>query len=343
MKRALPFILLLAAVAAAIAAAVLRTPGDVVIYTAIDEEIARPLLERFEKETGIKVDLKTDTEATKTVGLVNTLMAEGKPGGRVRADVFWNNEPVWTVRLAKEGYLESWSPPAAADIPAAHKDPAGFWTANGLRARVFIAHTPSVAERKPTSYADLADPSWKDRGALARPLAGTTLSHMAALRVAMGAGPWETWFRALADNGTAFPSGNGSLAREVGRGSRAFGFTDTDDFVVRKVAGDPVEILFPDQGAGGVGTFVLPVTVSLVRGAPHGDNGRRLVDWLVGAEVEAALSATEYATLPVRPTTKPGPHAVDPKAFRAATVDWSAAADQVTEVLDLAEEVILGK
>jgi iron(III) transport system substrate-binding protein len=335
MKRALPFVLLLLAVATAVALALFKSPGDVVLYTAIDEEFARPLLARFQEETGIRVDVVTDTEATKSVGLANALLAEGKPGGRVRADVFWNNEPMWTVRLAGQGVLASWVPPGAADIPAAFKDPNGFWTANGLRARVFIAHTPSLAGGRPTSDMDYVDAAWKDKAALARPLAGTTLSHMAALRQRMGAAPWETWFRALAANGTAFPSGNGSLAREVGRGTRVFGFTDTDDFVVRKVSGDPVELIFPDQAEGKPGTYVLPLTVSLVRGAPHADNARRLVDWLVSPAIEAELSASDYASIPVRATTKPGPNAVSLKDFRAATVDWNEAAPHIDPVLDV--------
>ena len=37
----------------------------VVVYTSVDKEFAQPITERFEKETGIKVKLVTDTEETK--------------------------------------------------------------------------------------------------------------------------------------------------------------------------------------------------------------------------------------------------------------------------------------
>ncbi len=343
MRRALPFVLL-AAVLALLAWLALRgTPGDVVVYCAVDEEYARGILAEFERSTGIRVDLKVDSEASKTVGLANALMEEGKPGGRVRADVYWNNEPLWTVRLARAGVLEKYDPPTAADIPAAHRDPAGFWTANGLRARVLIAHRPGVAERRPSSWRDFVDPAWKGRAAIARPLAGTTLSHVAALRALVGADAVDGWLRGMADNDVGFASGNGSLARDVGAGGHAFGFTDTDDMVVRLKAGDPVERIFPDQGEGQVGTFVLPVTVSLVRGAPHGENGRRLVDWLVGPECEALLSATPYATIPVRPTTRPGPDASSPKEFRAARVDWNAAVEHIDPVLTLVQRIVEGR
>jgi iron(III) transport system substrate-binding protein len=165
---------------------------------------------------------------------------------------------------------------------------------------------------------------------------------MAALRARLGAGPFDDWFRAAAANGAAFASGNGAVAREVGRGTRAFGFTDTDDFHVRRKAGDPVEAIFPDQEEGGTGTFVLPVTVSLVRGAPHRKEAERLVDWLLSPAAEEALSASDYATIPVRPTTRAGPGAFPAASFRAAAVDWNAAAGHVDAVAALAKEILTG-
>jgi len=344
-RRAWPFLLLAALLGAGLWLALRRPPEgpSVTLYTSVDEEIAQDFARRFEAESGVRVDLVGDTEAAKTVGLANRLLEEGAPGKAPRADVFWNNEPMWAERLAERGILQAYASPSAADIPAEWKDPGGRWAANGLRARILIVHAPSLGDRKVSSYRDLAGPSWTGRASLARPVAGTTLSHMAALREALGAGPFEAWFRAMAANGTSFASGNGSLAREVGRGARAFGFTDTDDFAARKVAGEPVERVFPDQGEKEVGTFVLPVTVSVVRGAPHPGNARRLADWLLSPSTEAALSASSYASIPVRPGTRPGPGVADLASFRRAKVDWAAAGKNVDAVLDLTTEVMRGK
>jgi iron(III) transport system substrate-binding protein len=346
MDRRVPAAALLATAALA-AAALLVPPGcsppaGVTVYTSVDEEFAKPILERFEKETGIKVDAVTDSEAAKTIGLANRLVEEGRKGNP-RADVYWNNEPVWTVRAAEQGALEKYDSPAAKDIPAEYRDPRGFWTAHGLRARVYIANSALVKDRRPSSYADLADPAFKDLGSLARPVAGTSLSHLAALRALLGSEPFAKWLKDAAANGTAFASSNGTVAREVGRGTRAFGFTDTDDFHARLAAGDPVEAIFPDQGPGQPGVYVLPVTVSLVRGAPHRRSAERLYDWLVSAEIEAALSASDYATIPVRPATKPGPGAFSSSAFRAAKPDWNRVVENIDPVLEIVKEILQGK
>ena len=344
LRRILPFAALLALAAVGVWIAIRSggEPPDVTVYTSVDDEIARELLARYGKETGIRVQVVTDTEATKTIGLVNRLREESAPGKAPRCDVFWNNEPSWTVRLAAEGLFDAYDSPAARDIPAGFRDPDAMWASNGARARIFIVHRGALGGKAPDSYLDLADPEFRDLGTLARPFAGTTVTHLAALRLHLGAEPFAKWFRDAAANGTAFASGNGAVAREVGQGHRAYGFTDTDDFWARKSAGDPVEAVFPDQAPGAPGTFVLPVTVSVVKGAPHPANARRLFDWLVSPEVEAALSASPYASLPVRPGTKPGPAGFTTAAFRAAAVDWSAAKEHLDAVLDLAKEVVQG-
>jgi molybdate transport system regulatory protein len=69
----------------------------VVIYTSQDEVYAEPILREFEKETGLQVQPVYDSEAVKTVGLVNRLLTERN---NPQCDVFWNNEEFRTRQLA---------------------------------------------------------------------------------------------------------------------------------------------------------------------------------------------------------------------------------------------------
>ena len=52
---------------------------EVVVYTAQDEEFAKPIFEDFTKATGIAVLPKFDTESTKTAGLANDIVDEAAP------------------------------------------------------------------------------------------------------------------------------------------------------------------------------------------------------------------------------------------------------------------------
>jgi len=96
---------------------------EVVVYTSLDKVFSQPILEEFERKTGIKVKAVYDSEATKTTGLVNRLIAEK---ANPRADVFWNSETGRTIILKQKGVLASYKSPSAADIPAIFKDSQGF-------------------------------------------------------------------------------------------------------------------------------------------------------------------------------------------------------------------------
>ncbi|MHC4899246.1 MAG: extracellular solute-binding protein, partial [Planctomycetota bacterium] len=72
--------------------------ADVTLYVALDQEHSERLIEAFEKDSGLTINKRFDTEAQKTVGLVSAIVEEA---ARPRCDVFWNNELAQTVRLAQ--------------------------------------------------------------------------------------------------------------------------------------------------------------------------------------------------------------------------------------------------
>ncbi len=90
--------------------------NTVVLYSSVDDGVIRPLLAEFEKRKGggFKVLLVGDTEATKTTGLVQRMLAEKD---RPQADVWWSSEALGTVRLAKAGLFAPYTSAAAeADL-----------------------------------------------------------------------------------------------------------------------------------------------------------------------------------------------------------------------------------
>src|SRR5436190_1170427 len=97
-----------------------KTSLDLVLYTSVDEPIARPIVDAFEQQTHIHVRLVTDTEATKSVGLAERLRAEKD---HPQADVWWGNEPFYTIALADEGLLQAYDSPSSGDVDPMYKDP----------------------------------------------------------------------------------------------------------------------------------------------------------------------------------------------------------------------------
>jgi iron(III) transport system substrate-binding protein len=307
----------------------------VVLYCATDDVLARPVLDAFERETGIHLKTRFDTEQSKTIGLANDLKLERD---NPRCDVFWCNETLQVVRLANEGVFAPYVSPSAADIPAEFKDAGGLWTGFAARPRILIVSTdPKMwpdAER-PKSMSDFVDPKWKGRAVLAQPLSGTTLTHAAVLMTVLGRDGAMKWFKGLFDNGCLFPVGNGAAASSVGGRQAAFAFTDIDDFHAIERKGEPVEVVYPDQGPGQPGTLLIPNTVALVKGGPSPELGKKLIDFLLGKRVEQMLAEGEGSQVPLRPDVpRPAHVKVPPTDFRAMKVDWQDAAKHYDERLD---------
>jgi iron(III) transport system substrate-binding protein len=312
----------------------------VVMYCAQDQEFAEPLFEDFHKQAGMTIAPKYDTEAKKTVGLLTELMGEQR---RPRCDVFWNNEPIGTVRLQKLGLLESYDSPAASKYPATAKSPDHTWYAFAQRARVLLVNTELVAKKDlPSSILDLVDPRWRNRLAMAMPLYGTTASQAACLFDVLGPEKAKAFYKGLKANAVQLAPGNKQVAEWVGQGRSpsggtvAVGFTDSDDAMAEVEAGRPVVILCPDQDAGAtsrMGTLFLPNTLCIIKGGPNPAGARKLVDFLLSPAVETALALGESHQLPLNPDVKPTlPAALaGAKAAKPMRVDWNRAADHWEE------------
>jgi len=335
MNRAGFFVAAVVVVGGLVASAVFWPKQEgVTLYCSTDDVIARPILEAFERETGVHVKTEFDTEASKTVGLANRLKLERD---NPRCDVFWNNEILHTVRLANDGVFEAYVSPSAADIPIDFKDSGGLWTGFAARPRILIVSTDEKmwpdADR-PKSMNDFVDPKWKGRAVIAQPLSGTTLTHFVVLMSVLGKNDALKWFNAVHAN-CSFPVGNGPTASAVGLRQAAFGFTDIDDFHEIEHKGQPVAVVYPDQGAGQIGTLLLPNTVALVKGGPRPDLGKKLIDYLLSKTVEQKLAECRASQVPLRPDVpRPAHVKVPPTDFHAMKVDWQDAAKDYDARLD---------
>ena len=117
-------------------------PSEVVVYSALDQEFSEPILNDFSKQTQIRVLPKFDIESTKTVGLVQAIIAESQ---RPRCDVFWNNEILNSLRLEQRGLLDVYRSPAGENFPEMYRSPSGTWHGFAGRARVLLVNTKLVS------------------------------------------------------------------------------------------------------------------------------------------------------------------------------------------------------
>ena len=274
-----------------------------VVYCAHDAVYSEAILRRFERETGIAVDIRFDTEATKSLGLVDRLVSEK---ASPQCDVFWNNELLGTMALAEQGVLQPYKGPGYARIPETLKHPDGLWTGFAARFRVWIVNrekmpeTGEALEKTLTEMVlpnDTVDAPSLERMAVAVPLYGTTLTQYSAQWHAWGAETLQAWHRDALKRGLHLErNGNGGVMNRVALGASDVGWTDTDDFFVARDDGRPVDLL-PIRIDGR--TLAIPNTVAIIQGAKHRAAAEKLVDFLLSEEVELELARSKSRQVPL--------------------------------------------
>jgi iron(III) transport system substrate-binding protein len=278
----------------------------VIIYTSQDEEYSEPIFKEFEKKTGIQVKAVFDSEAVKTVGLANRLLAESS---HPQCDVFWNNEELRTRFLASKNVFRE----------------TNGWVLLGCRSRRLIVNTNKLSlDKAPRNFSEATNEMWRGKFAMAYPFSGTTPTHFLALRQAWGDAGWQAWCRALAANKPFMVDGNSVVARMVGSGEAWFGFTDSDDTAEEQADGKPVAPM-----PMGPETLVIHNTAGVVRGAPHPAEAQELFEYLQTEEVQQRLVKAKALE-----TTSPD----GPKEQPGLKVDW----DKLLKDLDKGTEEMKG-
>lgn len=300
-----------------------------VVYCAHDSVYAESVFNTFQERTGIAVDVVYDTEATKSVGLVERLLAEKNAP---RCDVFWNNELLGTMDLKEAGVLESYKGPGYERIPVRFRDPDGCWTGFGSRLRVYIVNTENMQATPAAVDAALAAEDISNV-CIAKPNAGTTVTHFAVLWKDMGAKAVKAWHAERLERGLRVVDGNGQTKRFVAEGVCDLGYTDTDDYFMAREQGSPVEAL-PVRLADGA-TICIPNTVGIIKGSRNLEAARELVDYLLSAECELNLANSLARQIPLGDVDE-GKLPDEVRTFRA----WAADAAPLEDLLPARGEVL---
>jgi iron(III) transport system substrate-binding protein len=182
---------------------------------------------------------------------------------------------------------------------------------------------------------DLADPRLKDKIAIARPTAGSTGSHMAALYVLWGADRAREFCHKLHDNGVTLLGGNAEVADQVGAGIYTLGLTDSDDVANTAINGGKISLVVPDQNGDGeaAGTLAMPTTIALVKGSQHSEKAKKLIDYLASKEGEQKLIDLKFTRWSVRGKGTEGIKAVKID-YRAAAKIYPLAQRESTQILE---------
>ncbi len=300
-----------------------RPEEKVVVYTSVDRNYSEAIFESFEAETGIVVEAVYDVEAVKTTGLVQRLFVEKD---RPVADVFWNGEVVQTIQLHRQGVLE------------------GYETFGG-RIRVIIANE-SIATKNSFSDAISSFPIASESYAvgIAKPLFGTTATHVAAYYAYLGETEADILFEKVKNSSVVIADGNGAVRDMVVSGQLDYGLTDTDDALGALRKGAQLTLVFPDQ-IEGPGTLVIPNSVGKIENSSNPDNGAIFINYLQGQIALEQMTASGWLQAMDTDGRQLVPELIPfltyEDGLRVMEVDWELVADVYSNSSDKMKQLFL--
>lgn len=273
--------------------------GEVNIYTHRHYEVDRQIFEKFEEETGIKVNLVKAGADELIVRLENE-------GEQSPADLLFTVDAGRLTMAKDKGLFQPIeSETLNAAIPAHLRDPEGHWFAQTMRARILAYSKDRVNPDELSTYEALTDPEWNGR-ILVRTSANIyNQSLLASIIAHHGEEAAEEWARGMVNNFAREPKGNDTdqiIAVAAGIGDVALvnsyyiGKLLQSEDAGQKAAADQIEVFFPNQD--GRGTHVNISGAGVTRYAPNKENAIRLLEYMATPEVQS-LYAEANAEFPV--------------------------------------------
>jgi len=272
---------------------------EVVVYSARNEHLIKPLFDRYTQETGVAISYITDQEGP----LLQRLRAEGK---RTPADMLITVDAGNLWHAAESGVLaEIDSPVLDANVPVNLRDPQGRWFGLSERARTIVYSTARVKPEALSSYEDLADPKWKGRLCLRTSKKVYNQSLVATLIARHGEDKAEQIVRGWVDNLATAPFSNDTKAMEAIVAGQC-DVTIVNTYYFGRLQKDKPDIglaiFWPNQHSSGVHINVSGAGVT--RHAKHPEAAQRLLEWLSSEAAQADFAGLnmEY---PVNPRVQP--------------------------------------
>jgi iron(III) transport system substrate-binding protein len=277
-------------------------PHDsITLYSGQHEQTTALLVSAFEKQTGIKVHVRSADEAT----LGNQILQEQ---GNSPADVFYaENTPVLEL-LREHGFLAPVDAATLAAIPKRYDSAQGDWVGVSARVSVLVYNKSKLGRAKlPTSILELASPQWRSKVGFA-PSETDFQPLLSAIEKLDGRAAAERWLKALKADAKIYPD-NETVVAQVNNGQSVIG---------------PINHYYwyrlrAEEGAGGThsalqyfapgdaGDLVDVSGAAVLKSSSHQTSAQRFLAFLVSAEGQRVLAHSHSFEYPLRAGVAPAP------------------------------------
>ncbi|HEY0939511.1 MAG TPA: Fe(3+) ABC transporter substrate-binding protein [Steroidobacter sp.] len=278
-----------------------KQPSELVVYSARNEQLIKPIFDRYTAETGQKIRFVTDDAGP----LIERLNAEG---ANSQADILLTVDAGELWHAAHRGLLAPiQSEVLNANVPESLRDPEGRWYGFSVRARTIVYSTERVKPEELSDYAALADERWKGKLCLRTSKKVYNQSLVAMLIAEHGEARTEEIVRGWVANLATEPFSNDTLLMQaIAAGQCDVGLVNTYYFgrLLRDDPNLPLKLFWADQAGQGVHVNISGAGVTAH--APHAEQAKKFLEWLSQPEAQAFF-AGQNLEYPANPSIDPDP------------------------------------
>ncbi|GAB1641358.1 2-aminoethylphosphonate ABC transporter substrate-binding protein [Krasilnikovia sp. MM14-A1259] len=268
-----------------------NSSGAVTVYSADGlADWYKPQFDTFTKDTGIKVDY-VEAGSSEVVSRIE------KERSNPQADVLITLPP-FIQQADRDGMLGDLGIDTAA-IAAADKAANGHWTAVVDNYSCFIVNNKQ--KNPPKTWDDLLAPTYRGKLQYSTPgQAGDGTAVLILLQHLMGKDGALAYLKRLEVNNVGPSSSTGKLQPKVSSGELIVANGDLQ-MNLASITNDKSNftVFFPALAGKAPQTLALPYDMGLTSHAPHADNGRKLMEFLLSPDAQKAASALAFG-IPVR-------------------------------------------
>ena len=276
-------------------------PGEITIYSGRGESLVGALIERFEAETGIQVNIRYAGTAQMAVAIL-------EEGDRSPADVFYAQDAGALGALADADALAALPSDLLNRVDAKFRDSDGKWIGTSGRARVLVI-SPERVPNPPGSIFELTEPEWRGRVGWA-PTNGSFQAFVTAMRQIHGEDATEQWLRDMIANEVREYPKNSPQVQAVHDGELDIGLVN-HYYLYRFLDEDPEFAAanhFTDPGQAGA--LINIAGVGMLSASDNRANALRFIEYLLEAQAQEYFrdQTSEYplaAGIAARPELAP--------------------------------------
>ncbi len=320
---------LVAGVVTALASTLSWASDEVVVYSARNEQLIKPLFDAYTKETGVNVKFVTGKEGP----LMQRLKSEG---ANTPADILLTVDAGNLWQASNEDLLKPiQSAVLDKNVPAHLRSPKNDWFGLSVRARTIVYNPKNVKDGELSTYEDLASSKWKGRLCLRTSKKVYNQSLVAMMIAEHGKEKTEEIVKGWVNNLATRPFSNDTKAMEaVAAGQCDVSIVNTYYFgrLQKKDPAIPLKLFWPNQASSGVHVNISGAGVT--KHAKNVAGATALIEWMSSVEAQS-LFADSNMEYPVNERVKPSPAVAAWGEFKGNQINVAKAGELQVESVKL--------